>query len=63
MGQTPAAAPPPAPSPYPLQGPSDMGLTTFPQRYYVCANYWQADEHGHPGPIFFYLGNEADVLL
>ena len=28
------------------------------QRYFVCDKYWKPD-----GPIFFYLGNEADVLL
>ena len=31
---------------------------TYSQRYFVCDEYWK------PGaPIFFYLGNEADVLL
>ncbi|KDD72516.1 hypothetical protein H632_c3243p0, partial [Helicosporidium sp. ATCC 50920] len=32
--------------------------TKFKQRYFVC------NEHYKPGgPIFFYLGNEADVTL
>jgi len=35
----------------------------FKQRYFVCDTYWQPDAHGKPGPIFFYFGNEADVLL
>ncbi len=30
----------------------------YMQRYFVCDEYWMPD-----GPIFFYLGNEADVLL
>ena len=31
---------------------------TYMQRYFVCDEYWKPD-----GPMFFYLGNEADVLL
>eukprot|EP00198_Chlamydomonas_reinhardtii_P013425 XP_001702762.1 predicted protein [Chlamydomonas reinhardtii] len=39
-------------------------VTTFPQRYFVCASHWQRENpDGTPGPIFFYLGNEADVTL
>ncbi|GLC44866.1 hypothetical protein PLESTM_001655800 [Pleodorina starrii] len=40
------------------------GATTFPQRYFVCANHWRPrSPDGTIGPIFFYLGNEADVTL
>ncbi|KAG2433173.1 hypothetical protein HYH02_012716 [Chlamydomonas schloesseri] len=39
-------------------------ITTFPQRYFVCASHWQRETaDGTPGPVFFYLGNEADVTL
>lgn len=38
-------------------------MTTFRQRYYVCGREWAPDNRGRPGPIFFYLGNEADVTL
>ena len=31
---------------------------TYSQRYFVCKEHWKPG-----GPIFFYLGNEADVLL
>ena len=31
---------------------------TYGQRYFMCDEYWKPG-----GPIFFYLGNEADVLL
>ena len=31
---------------------------TYSQRYFVCSEHWKPG-----GPIFFYLGNEADVLL
>ncbi|GIL59446.1 hypothetical protein Vafri_14127, partial [Volvox africanus] len=42
----------------------DGGVVTFPQRYFVCTNYWRPRElDGTSGPIFFYLGNEADVTL
>ncbi|KAG2446301.1 hypothetical protein HXX76_000889 [Chlamydomonas incerta] len=39
-------------------------VATFPQRYFVCASHWQRENpDGTPGPVFFYLGNEADVTL
>ncbi len=41
-----------------------MGITTFKQRYFVCSTFWEPDaKDGRVGPIFFYLGNEADVTL
>ncbi|KAG2492517.1 hypothetical protein HYH03_009182 [Edaphochlamys debaryana] len=45
--------------------PTEKGeIATFPQRYFVCTNQWQRQAaDGSTGPIFFYLGNEADVLL
>ncbi|GFR51787.1 hypothetical protein Agub_g14244, partial [Astrephomene gubernaculifera] len=48
------------------QVPPAGGQTTFLQRYFVCSNHWQRrgpDGEGSSGPIFFYLGNEADVTL
>ncbi|KAK9801908.1 hypothetical protein WJX73_002094 [Symbiochloris irregularis] len=39
-------------------GPTANGETHFRQRYFVCDKHWR-----HRGPIFFYLGNEADVTL
>ncbi|EQC35895.1 hypothetical protein SDRG_06643 [Saprolegnia diclina VS20] len=33
---------------------------TYQQRYFVCSEFWNQDAHG---PIFFYVGNEADVEL
>ena len=32
---------------------------TFQQRYFVCAEFWSKPD----GPIFFYVGNEANVEL
>ncbi|ETW05762.1 hypothetical protein H310_03446 [Aphanomyces invadans] len=32
---------------------------TYSQRYFVCSEFW----HGDGAPIFFYVGNEADVEL
>jgi hypothetical protein len=38
------------------------GEETFPLRYYVCDDKFQRANATHAaGPIFFYLGNEADV--
>eukprot|EP00798_Chlamydomonas_sp_ICE-L_P010049 gene10049-7941_t len=41
----------------------DKDLETFRQRYFLCDMYWKPTDDGKPGPIFFYLGNEADVGL
>ncbi|KIY97736.1 hypothetical protein MNEG_10224 [Monoraphidium neglectum] len=38
--------------------PEVPGAATFKQRYYTCDKHWRRD-----GPIWFYAGNEADVLL
>ncbi len=37
--------------------------TTFQQRYFVCDEDWKTQADGSKGPIFFYVGNEADVTL
>ena len=37
---------------------SEHETRRYMQRYFVCDDFWKQD-----GPIFFYLGNEADVLL
>ena len=37
--------------------------TTFQQRYFVCDEDWKTNADGSKGPIFFYVGNEADVTL
>ena len=49
-----------APNPSPnSQGKRDKATPdTFLQRYFLCDSYWQPG-----GPMFFYLGNEADVEL
>lgn len=41
------------------------GGDTFRQRYFICREYWNkyAKTSNHPRPIFFYVGNEADVTL
>ena len=36
---------------------------TYLQRYFVCAEHWSQSEDGTAGPIFLYIGNEADVTL
>jgi lysosomal Pro-X carboxypeptidase len=36
---------------------------TFLQRVFVCSQHWTPAPDGTLGPIFFYLGNEADVTL
>ena len=33
--------------------------TTFMQRYFICSDAWEVNS----GPVFFYLGNEANVEL
>jgi hypothetical protein len=44
--------------------PEDGSPGYFLQRVFVCAEYWRAEpSSGTLGPIFFYLGNEADVTL
>lgn len=45
------------------QATPDGGVDTFPLRYFLCKQHWRQDANGHAGPIFFYLGNEADVTL
>jgi len=48
-----------------LQVPPPDGKSTYKQRFYVCDKYWHtsaASDTGK-GPIFFYVGNEADVTL
>ncbi|KAL3139915.1 hypothetical protein ABBQ38_004205 [Trebouxia sp. C0009 RCD-2024] len=45
--------------------PPPEGRTTYKQRYFVCDKFWHkgGSSGGNKGPIFFYLGNEADVTL
>ena len=45
-----------------LQASPPEGRDTFKQRYFVCDKHW-IDQGGRKGPIFFYVGNEADVTL
>eukprot|EP00878_Enallax_costatus_P010690 GHUV01011166.1.p1 GENE.GHUV01011166.1~~GHUV01011166.1.p1 ORF type:complete len:391 (+),score=98.94 GHUV01011166.1:394-1566(+) len=42
--------------------PSD-GPSWFMQRIFICDEYWRPAPNGARGPIFLYLGNEADVTL
>lgn len=37
--------------------------TSFMQRYFLCDDHWKSHKDGTRGPIFFYVGNEADVTL
>lgn len=46
-----------------LQVKPQGNVETFKQRYFVCSTFWHKQNDGAPGPIFFYLGNEADVTL
>lgn len=46
-----------------LQAEPAEGRWTYPQRYYVCDDQWAVNADGSRGPIFFYVGNEADVTL
>ena len=45
-----------------MQSTGPEGQETFELRYYVCDEaHRAATEDSPPGPIFFYLGNEANV--
>lgn len=46
-----------------LQATGPGGTETFDMRYFVCDAHNRPSEAGEPGPIFFYLGNESNVLL
>ena len=41
------------------------GSFTYQQRYYTCDEHWHKGPSAAKatGPIFFYVGNEADVTL
>ncbi|WIA14666.1 hypothetical protein OEZ85_003168 [Tetradesmus obliquus] len=41
----------------------ENGTSTFQQRVFICDEFWQPAPNRALGPIFFYLGNEADVTL
>ena len=41
-----------------LSAEADQVPSTFPQRYFVCDQFWQPG-----GPIFWYFGNEDDITL
>lgn len=36
---------------------------TWPQRYFINADFWSKTANGEKGPIFFYVGNEANVEM
>jgi hypothetical protein len=45
-----------------MQSSGPDGEETFNLRYFVCDKaHHRATAESRPGPIFFYLGNEADV--
>lgn len=46
-----------------LQREPENGTSTFQQRVFICDEFWQPAPNRALGPIFFYLGNEADVTL
>ena len=48
-----------------MQAPPPDDVTTYKQRYFVCDKFWHKESllGSKKGPIFFYLGNEADVTL
>lgn len=48
-----------------LQATPAGGRFTYEQRYYVCDEFWRhsLDMSTSKRPIFFYVGNEADVTL
>ena len=46
-----------------MQAAPPYNKTTFRQRYFLCDEHWERRSDGSRGPIFFYVGNEADVTL
>jgi hypothetical protein len=46
-----------------LQREPEDGISTFQQRVFICDEFWKPAPNKALGPIFFYLGNEADVTL
>lgn len=42
---------------------SEGGTMTYEQRYFICDRFWKKGADGKRGPIFAYIGNEADVEL
>lgn len=44
---------------------TELNVTTFQQRYFFCDKHWRRGPTANSvkGPIFFYVGNEADVTL